>query len=134
MNIRILSACSLAAALSVSAISPLSAAVVEARPISQAAPTYSRELRALGTEGEVVVKFTISEKGDVVNPVVASTTNRLLDKATIDAVRSWKFVPTMKDGVAVSTQAIQAFAFTIPDLHDDAANRVVVLNRHAARD
>jgi TonB family protein len=134
MNIRILSACSLAAALSVSALSPLSAAVIDARPILQTAPNYSHELRATGTEGEVVVNFTISEKGDVINPVVVSTTNQLLDKSTLKAVRTWKFAPAMKDGVAVSEKASQTVAYRIPELHDDVTTRVIVMNQRAVRE
>jgi TonB family protein len=134
MNIRSLSACSLAAALSVSALSPLSAAVIDARPIVQVAPAYSHELRASGVEGEVVVKFTISAKGDVLNPVVASTTNRELDGTTIRAVRQWKFAPAMKDGVAVSQSAVQTVAFRIPELHDTSSTRVVVMSNPAARE
>jgi TonB family protein len=135
MNIRILSACSLAAALSVSALSPLSASVVDARPILQTAPFYSHELRAQGTEGDVVVHFTISEKGDVVDPVVASTTNQLLDASTLRAVRNWKFAPAMKDGVAVSVKASQTVAFRIPELHDDdTTTRVIVMKKHAVQE
>ncbi|HZZ18066.1 MAG TPA: energy transducer TonB [Opitutaceae bacterium] len=132
MNIRILSALSLAAALSTAAASH--AAVVDARPILQTAPCYSHELRSEGAEGQVVVKFTISEKGDVVNPVVASTTNRVLDAATVKAVRNWKFAPAMKDGVPVSVSAVQTVAYTIPELHDDAATRVTVMNRSSAKE
>jgi len=134
MNIRNLSAYSLAAALSVSALSPLSAEVVNARPIAQTAPSYSHDLRAGGVEGEVVVKFTISASGDVLNPVVASTTNRQLDASTIRAVSQWKFAPAMKDGVAVSQSAVQKVAFTIPELHDTSTTRVVVMNKPATRE
>jgi TonB family protein len=134
MNIRTLSACSLAAALSMSAYSPLSAAIVGAKPVLQTAPNYSHELRAEQAEGEVVVNFTVSEKGDVIDPVVAKTTNRLLDDATVKAIRNWKFAPAMKDGVAVSVKASQTVAYTIPNLHDDATTRVVVMNRSAARE
>ena len=130
MNIRTLSACSLAAALSVSALSPLCAAVVDARPVNQIAPVYSHELRSEGKEGQVVVNFTISEKGDVINPVVASTTNAQFDSATLKAVRQWKFAPAMKDGGAVSVRASQTVAFTLPFEHEDAKARVVVMSKH----
>jgi TonB family protein len=134
MNIRSLSAYSIAAALSVTALNPLSAAVVDARPLAQAAPVYSHDLRASGVEGEVVVNFTISASGDVIDPVVAKTSNRVLDASTIRAVRNWKFAPAMKDGVAVSQKAVQTFAFTIPELHDNSSTRILVMNKSAARE
>jgi protein TonB len=125
MNTRILSTCSLLAALSASALTPLSAADQDARPVSQIAPAYSHDLRADGVEGEVVIGFTISAKGDVINPRVIRTTDSELDRATLAAVRQWKFSPAMKDGVAVSVQAVQPVAFVIPALHDYASVRFV---------
>jgi protein TonB len=134
MKMRTLSVCSLAAALSLSALTPLSAAVVDAKPVYQTAPVYARALQIHGAEGQVVVNFTISEKGDVLNPVVAATTNRELDAATIKAVRNWKFAPATNDGVPVRVKAQQTVAYTIPELHDDVATRVVVMNRSTAKE
>jgi TonB family protein len=124
MNIRSMSACSLVAALSMAALSPLSAAVQEATPISQVAPVYSHELRASGVEGEVVVSFTISKTGQVLNPVVVSSTDRLLEKPTLAAVRKWTFTPAVKDGVIVSEKAILPVAFAMPELHAASARFV----------
>jgi protein TonB len=115
MNIRILSA-SLAAALSVSASSAL-AATTEAKPITTVAPAYAAGLRAADVEGEVVLAFTISEKGDVSNVQVVRSTDQKLDYAAIDAVRQWKFAPATKDGVPVSVRAVQPVAFQIAELH-----------------
>jgi protein TonB len=126
MNIPSLSSCSIAAALTVSALAPLSAAAQNAKPILQVAPAYSLQLRESGVEGEVVVGFTISANGDVLNPVVVSSTDRALNKATLVAVRQWKFTPSMKDGVAVSVRAVQPIAFRIPELHSDFTARIVV--------
>ncbi len=128
MNIRLMSACSLAAALSVSALTPLSAAVVDATPLSQAAPSYSRDLRAACVEGKVVVSFTITAKGDVVDPVIVSSTDRHLSAAALKAVLKWKFAPAMKDGVAVKEKAIQSVAFVIPEIHSDRTAQVLVAN------
>jgi TonB family protein len=125
MNIRPLSALSIAAALSVSALNPLSAAVQQATPISQVAPAYSHDLRGSEVEGEVVVSFTITATGRVLNPVVVRSTDRLLEKPTLAAVRKWTFTPAMKDGVAVSERAIQPVAFVMPDIHSAAGARLV---------
>jgi periplasmic protein TonB len=131
MNIRLMSLCSLAAALSVSASTSMSAASQAAVPVSQVAPAYSHDLRAACIEGEVVVGFTITATGDVLNPKVVSSTDPLLDYPTIAAVRKWKFAPAMKDGVAVSVQAVQPVAFKIPELHA-VADRMITRNAHSA--
>jgi len=121
-----MSACSLAAALSVSALTPLSAAIVEAKPVSQAAPIYSPDLRAACVEGNVVISFTITAKGDVVNPVVISSTDEHLNSAALEAVRKWKFAPAMKDGVAFKVKAVQPVAFVIPELHSDRDAKLMI--------
>jgi TonB family protein len=122
MNIRSISSCLIAAALSVSA----SAAVQNPKPVSQVAPAYSFDLRESGVEGEVVVAFTITAAGDVLNPVVVRSTERLLEKPTLAAVRKWKFAPATEGGVAVSVHAVQPVAFVIPELHADASARLLV--------
>jgi TonB family protein len=132
MNIRITSACSLAAALSLSALNPLSAAVVAAKPLSQVAPAYSSDLRAASTEGEVVVSFTITKAGTVANPTVVSSTDRHLEGPTLNAIRNWTFAPAMKDGVAISVRAVQSVAFRIPELHSDASSQLVTANARSA--
>jgi Gram-negative bacterial TonB protein C-terminal len=58
--------------------------------------------------------------------VVVSTTARALDHSTLAAVRKWKFTPAMKDGVAVSINAVQPVAFKIPELHSDSSTRLLV--------
>jgi periplasmic protein TonB len=126
-----MSLCSLAAALTVSASNSLSAASQSPVPVSQVAPVYSHDLRASDVEGEVVVGFTITAKGEVANPVVVSSTNQLLDYPTLAAVRKWKFTPAMKDGVAVNVKAVQAVAFAIPELHPASA-RLITANAHPA--
>ena len=131
MNIRLISSSSLAAALSVFAFNQASASVQDAMPVSQVIPAYSHELRASGVEGEVVVGFTITAKGEVLNPVVVSSTDRLLNAPTLAAVRKWKFSPATKDGVAVDQKAVQAVAYMIPELHPDAA-RLITQNMHPA--
>jgi TonB family protein len=132
MNIRSLSAFSVAAALSVSALNSMSAAVQEAKPICQVAPAYSHELRSSGVEGEVVVGFTISTTGQVLNPVVLRSTDRLLEKPTLAAVRQWTFSPAVKNGVNVSEQAILPVAFAMPELHTAAARLVTSRSKPAA--
>jgi TonB family protein len=132
MNIRLMSACSLAAALSVSALNPLSAAVLEAKPITQVAPAYPGELRTACLEGQVVVSFTITAQGDVINAKVVSSTDRKLEGPALDAIQKWKFAPATRDGVAIKVKALQPIAFVMPELHSNSATRFVVSNSRPA--
>jgi TonB family protein len=128
MNIRIVSSCLVAAALSASA----SAAMQSPKPLSQVAPAYALDLRQSDVEGEVVVSFTITASGDVINPAIVSSTDRDLNHCTLAAVRKCKFAPAIKDGVAVSVKALQPVAFTIPELHADTSTRLLVSTGTAA--
>lgn len=131
MKAHIVSLCSLAAALSLTASNPMSAAIQDAKPVAQVAPAYSRDLRVAGVEGDVTVSFTIDANGAVHNAMVVSSADHLLEYPALAAVRQWKFTPAMKDGVAVSVKAVQTVSFAIPELHQDS-NRLVTLNAHAA--
>jgi TonB family protein len=122
MNIRIISSSLIAAALVASA----SAAIQSPTPISQVAPAYALDLRQADVEGEVVVSFTITASGNVVNPAIVSSTDRDLNHCTLAAVRQWKFTPAKVDGVAVSVKAVQPIAFKIPELHTDSSTRLLV--------
>jgi TonB family protein len=127
-----MSAYSLVAALSVFASIPLSAAVQDAKPLSQIAPAYAQDLRNSGVAGDVVVGFTISKTGEVLNPVVISSADRLLEEPTLAAVRKWKFAPAMNGDVPVAVKAVQTVAFSIAESPSGTASRLVVSNPRSA--
>ena len=64
-------------------------------------------------QGEVVVKFLVSEDGDVLSAEVVSG-NEVLRKAAIKAAKKFKFQPFIRDGKAVkfTTKLNFDFAFT----------------------
>ncbi len=52
-----------------------------------------------GISGEVLIRFTISEEGDVTDPSIAkSSGNADLDKAALHCVASWTYRPILKGG------------------------------------
>ena len=55
-------------------------------PVSQQAAAYPRTLRTQRLEGSVVVGFTITSKGVVLDPHAVSSTNEGFEQAAIDAV------------------------------------------------
>jgi len=124
MNIRILPACSLVAALAASALTSFAAPLQNATPVYKVAPVYSRELRLDEVEGRVVVGFTISATGAVEHAKVIRSDDHALDRATLTAIAQWKFAPAMKDGVAVSVQAVQPVTFVLSDAAADAPRMV----------
>jgi len=114
MNPRLTSVFFLAAALGTSAFVPLSAADQAPKAVSKIPPVYAYDLRKNTIEGAVVVSFDITAQGNVANAAVISSTHRVFEQVTLDAIRHWKFTPGMKDGVAVSTPATQLVTFTLP--------------------
>jgi protein TonB len=83
--------------------------------ISQLKPVYSCYLRHEALEGRVVVSFTVNSQGDVVNPAIVSSTNRLFEKPTLYAVAHWKFKPAIRGGLPVNRTVTQQVNFEILD-------------------
>jgi TonB family protein len=48
--------------------------------------------------GMVVVRFVVSETGEVEEAAVESSTNTAFNQSALDGVRKWKFKPGIKDG------------------------------------
>lgn len=72
--------------------------------VSPAAPEYPLQAARSQTSGFAVVEFTVSADGTVDNPhVIDSSPRRVFDSAAIQAVRSSKFKPALKDGTPVAS-------------------------------
>ena len=59
--------------------------------------------------------MTVSPLGDVAEATIVSSTDRLLNKPTLDAVMKWRFSPALKAGFPVSSKVRQAVVYTISD-------------------
>jgi len=67
-------------------------------------PAYPEDLRLAGIEGRVVVRAIISKDGDVLRPWAAGAeAHPRLVEAAIDAVRQWKYRPTLLNGQPIET-------------------------------
>jgi protein TonB len=64
------------------------------------APQYPQIARASRVQGLVIIEATIDISGNVQSASVLRSIP-LLDQAALDAVRQWKFTPTLLNGVAV---------------------------------
>jgi TonB family protein len=65
-------------------------------------PKYPLDLQQLGIEGTVVMRAVISTTGDLLNvEAVTSDVDARLVQAALDAVRQWKYQPTLLNGQPV---------------------------------
>jgi protein TonB len=71
-------------------------------PVRTVAPEYPPELRRDGVSGLVMVKCTIDEQGNVVDPQVEKSSNPAFEKPAVDALKKWKFKPAKQDGTPVA--------------------------------
>jgi TonB family protein len=77
--------------------------IQQAALISRAEPVYPAEAKAAGVTGRVVLDATIDKDGRV-SKVSTVQGHPLLAQAAEDAVREWRYKPTMLNGTPVETQ------------------------------
>jgi TonB family protein len=81
---------------------PVGGNVQPAKLLSKVDPTYPASLKQQGIAGTVMVRAIISKSGDPLNPVVINTTvHPGLAQAALDAVRQWRYQPTLLNGQPV---------------------------------
>ncbi|XOV84136.1 MAG: energy transducer TonB [bacterium] len=91
--------------------------------ISGTGPIYPAEAKAQGLQGDVVIRYTVTPQGAVVDAeVVSSEPPGVFDRAALDAVNSWRFNPQVVDGVPQASQGRQStvsFRLNGADRYDD---------------
>lgn len=81
---------------------------------SLTAPTYPAISRRMGEEGKLVLRVELDEAGRIDDArVIDSSGYDRLDKAALEAVRSWRCRPSMRDGQPVRAIALQPFNFVL---------------------
>ena len=81
-------------------------------PVKTPPPKYPSAMSQDGIQGLVTVKVVIDEKGNVAECVVSKSTRSEFEKPALEAIRSWKFRPASKGGVAVRSQVIIPVKFS----------------------
>jgi TonB family protein len=77
-------------------------------------PEYPQHLKDAGISGVVILQAVISREGDVLNAQVLSTgVNEELIAAAQNAVRQWKYQPTLLNGVPVEIVTTINVNFTL---------------------
>jgi TonB family protein len=81
------------------------------RMVKKVNPVYPAEARAGRVQGVVVIEARIGRDGSVVGTRVLRSVP-LLDQAAIDAVRQWKYEPTVVDGEPVELLMVVTVNFS----------------------
>jgi TonB family protein len=86
------------------------------KPIKTFYPVYPEHLKNEGIAGEVIVRVTVNEKGDVeirtANPIIIKRKlHPELDQLALEAVRQWKFEPIDVFGKAISLPVLISVIF-----------------------
>jgi TonB family protein len=95
--------------------------VPEPGKIRDAAAQYPDSALRAGALGFVVIEAVIDKQGRVRDPKVVKSVKEL-DRAATDAVKEWRFLPTVKDGqmIDVAVMLTNHFTFrTEPQVVDD---------------
>ena len=77
-------------------------------PLVRIEPRYPPRAEQLGIEGWVMLEFTISSAGTVVDPVVIDAQPpRIFNSSAKRAVIRWKYKPKIVEGVPVVREGVQ---------------------------
>ncbi len=77
-------------------------------PILKVAPTYPRRALARGIEGYVLVEFTVTRAGNVIDPrVIEAQPPGMFEQAALDAVKKFKYKPKVVNGDAIDVAGVR---------------------------
>jgi protein TonB len=86
--------------------------VAPPRKIFDVKPIYPADAQAARVEGVVIAEIRIGTDGSVVDAVIKRSI-QMLDDAALDAIRQWRFVPTVVDGQPVEVVMIVTVNFSL---------------------
>jgi protein TonB len=70
--------------------------------VSQDYPQYPEDAKKKQLEDQVIVRYTIGKNGRVTKvEIIDHAREPIFDKATVEAIREWRFRPMVKDGERV---------------------------------
>ncbi len=82
--------------------------------VRQARPEYPEDLQQLGVQGTVVIRAVISKDGDVLSPqVVSAGVGARLAQLALDAVKQWRYQPSLLNGQPVETATTVTIDFAL---------------------
>jgi protein TonB len=88
----------------------------ELTPLVRVPPEYPVRARQNLVEGEVVLRFTVTETGSVADPeIIRSEPPGYFDRSAIRAVLRWKYQPQLVNGEPVSVITYTRIVFELAD-------------------
>ena len=75
-------------------------------PIVKVAPIYPRRAQERGLSGYVIVEFTVTKLGTVVDAKVIETTNSVFNRAAVKAALKFKYKPKVVDGNPIDVAGV----------------------------
>jgi periplasmic protein TonB len=85
-------------------------------PIVRVAPVYPTQAAQRGLEGYVIVEFTVTRTGTVRDVFVVESSNRIFERAAVDAAYRFRYRPRIIDGEAIEVPGVQnLFTFVLED-------------------
>jgi TonB family protein len=104
---------------------PPAANLVPAPPlIERVLPSYPEELRRRHIQGDVGLRITIDEKGNVQMVEILASLHPYLDYAVSQAFQRWKFEPVLQNGKAIPAIFNYIFLFD-PQVYSSETSNVV---------
>jgi len=80
----------------------------ERLPLVRVQPIYPRRALEQGVEGWVILQFTVTEAGTVEDAVVVDAEPKnFFDRSALNAIKKYKYKPTVVDGQARATPGVQ---------------------------
>ncbi len=77
-------------------------------------PDYPRLAKRMNEQGKVVLRVELGEDGRIANVAVKMSSGyQRLDDAALNAVKTWRCKPVIRNGAAVSAVALQPFSFVL---------------------
>ena len=93
---------------------PISVSDFGAKIVDIVPPRYPLECRRKKQQGTVLLMVVLNADGTVANVRVSQTSgHRPLDKAALEAVRRWRWSPTVRDGEPVMVQGLVDIPFIL---------------------
>lgn len=87
--------------------------IAEPQPVMLPQPVYPRAARAARQEGQVMVCFTLDERGMVHAPAVRSTTDSVFNQPVLDAISAARFTPARAGKQPVRSTACRTYRFLL---------------------
>lgn len=84
------------------------------QPLFGPMPIYPAKFAKTKTKGEAHVRFRVSRKGDVIEPVAISATDPSFAEAAVAALREWRFLPKVVAGRPIESEVEIPMTFDPP--------------------